>query len=143
MYRRALSSRQFTRGIRSKSIACRSVRMAQTLASVDLNGTIRLLDAVSGTPKRTLTGHATIVTSVSFSPDSSLLASGSWDKTIRLWDTMTGTLKQTLTGHTDNVFSVSFSLDGSLLASGGSDKTIRLWDTDDWHPQADAHRAYR
>jgi periodic tryptophan protein 2 len=32
-----------------------------------------------------LAGHQGPVTSLCFSPESSLLASGSWDKTVRLW----------------------------------------------------------
>jgi WD40 repeat protein len=67
------------------------------------------------------------VRSVSFSPDGSLLASGSKDKTIKLWRVSDGSLVRTLTGHTDWVMSVSFSPDGSLLASGSVDKTIKLW----------------
>jgi len=79
----------------------------------------------------TLTGHTAKVTSVSFSPDGQILASGSWDKTIKLWRVSDGRLIRTLTGHTNHVNSVSFSPDGQILASGSDDKTIKLWRVSD------------
>jgi WD40 repeat protein len=84
-----------------------------------------------GQPVRTLTGHTNLVSSVAFSPDGRLLASGSWDQTIKLWGVASGSLVRTLTGHTDDVNSVAFSPDGRLLASGSWDKTIKLWDISD------------
>ena len=33
-----------------------------------------------------LTGHEGPISSLSFSPVSAILASGSWDKTVKLWD---------------------------------------------------------
>ena len=80
---------------------------------------------------RTLTGHTDRVRSVSFSPDGSLLASGSKDGTIKLWRVSDGALVRTLTGHTGFVRSVSFSPDGRLLASGSHDHTIKLWRVSD------------
>ncbi|MGI2906587.1 AAA-like domain-containing protein [Tolypothrix sp. VBCCA 56010] len=77
--------------------------------------------------KNSLEEHSSSVTSVAFSPDGKILASGSSDKTIKLWDTATGKVIRTLTGHTDSVRSVAFSPDGKILASGSSDKTIKLW----------------
>ncbi|MCH7761137.1 protein kinase [candidate division TA06 bacterium] len=79
-------------------------------------------------------GHSDVVRSVAFSPDGSLLASGSDDKTIRIWRVEDGTLLQTLKGHTMWIRSVAFSPDGSLLASGSDDNTVRLWRVEDGKP---------
>ena len=65
---------------------------------------------------------------MSFSPDGTLLASGSFDNTVKLWDVQTHTHIPTLEGHWGAVHSVSFSPDGTLLASGGGDSTVKLWD---------------
>ena len=90
--------------------------------------TIRLWNAVTGVPKRTLTGHTDDIESVAFSPNGRILASGSDDGTIRLWDAASGAPKRTFTRHTDDVESVSFSPDGRTIASGSGDGTILLWE---------------
>ena len=65
-------------------------------------------------------------THVSFSPDGTLLASGS-STTVKLWDMKSGQVAS-LKGHTSVVNSVSFSPDGTKLASGSFDNTVKLWD---------------
>ena len=89
--------------------------------------TIRLWDVATGDTIRRLSGHGS-VSSVSFSPDGQILASGGYYAPIRLWDVATGDTIRTLSGHPGSVSSVSFSPDGQILASGGGYNTIRLWD---------------
>lgn len=73
--------------------------------------------------------HTRSVRSVAFSPDSTLLASGSSDCNICVMDTQTGHLVvRPITGHTDSVASVAFSPNGRFIVSGSSDCTIRIWD---------------
>jgi WD40 repeat protein len=76
-----------------------------------------------------LRGHTEVVTTVAFSPDDRLLASGSTDRTVKLWDVTTGKMVGSLAGHTASVTAVAFSPDGKLLASAGADGVVQLWDT--------------
>lgn len=74
--------------------------------------------------------HRGIVQSVCFSPNGTLVASGSIDGTVRMWDPWTGRLIRTLTiAGRPWVLSVSFSPDGTLLACGAADGKVYVWDT--------------
>ncbi len=101
----------------------------------------RILAAVSGaivhlwniavdtyTYRRILTEHTNTIFSLSFSPDSSTLATGSWDGTVRLWDISTGTLHKILTVGPWGVRSVSFSPNDDTLATGSAFGTVILWE---------------
>jgi WD40 repeat protein len=90
-------------------------------------------------------------TSIAYSPDGKLLASGGRDNVIRLFEAATGKEIRRLIGHRPRSYtapadsrnpldalvnatgeggvnSVAFSPDGKVLASGGWDDTVRLWD---------------
>ena len=68
------------------------------------------------------------MTQIIWSPDSTLLASGSQDGSIAIWDVGSGELVRTLDGHTKTVTTLAWSPDGTLLASGSQDGCIRIWD---------------
>ena len=58
--------------------------------------TVKLWDTVTGKPKCDLIGHEGLITSASFSPDGSKVATGSEDGTVRLWNAATGQTSATL-----------------------------------------------
>ncbi|KAI1734075.1 WD40-repeat-containing domain protein [Xylaria scruposa] len=76
----------------------------------------------------TLEGHTRGVRSVAFSPDGSLLASGSKDSTIRLWDPITGAVYHRLEGHLTGVRELAFSPKGVHLASCSESGPVHVWD---------------
>lgn len=80
----------------------------------------------TGFPSR-LAGHYGSVSSLSFSPDGSLLASGSYDSIVIVWKMDDGSVVHQL-NHGDRVAAVEFSPDGNRILSAGNDKMIKLWD---------------
>jgi len=78
--------------------------------------------------QHTLIGHRHEVTSMSWSPDGTRLATGSWDGTAKVWEAASGRELLTLSGFAGQVNSVSWSPDGTRLATGNQDGMARVWD---------------
>ncbi|NEQ44712.1 MAG: TIR domain-containing protein [Leptolyngbya sp. SIOISBB] len=86
---------------------------------------VRLWNA-QGEFMASLDGHNADIMSLTFSPNSTTLATASAENIVKLWQT-DGTLMDTLLGHADQITSMSFSADGTTLATGSWDDTLRLW----------------
>ena len=71
-------------------------------------------------------GHLSAVSSIAFSPDGKMLASGGDDDTLRLWNVDERSEIKSITEHSNDVRSVVFSPDGKTLASGSKDGTVKL-----------------
>lgn len=85
------------------------------LASASLDRSVRLWNARTGEPIRTLTSHQDEVYSVAFSPDSKVLASSDYSGTILIWSitSVKPIRKLQIKGWST---SLAFSSDGNLLA---------------------------
>ena len=106
------------------------------VVSRDPHHTIRVWDAVTGQDlSGPFQGDSDWVNTVAFSPDGSLIASGSGDKTIQIWDAHAeGVAPAASEGHTRGIRTLAMSPDGNRIASGSIDQTVRIWDTETGKP---------
>ena len=74
-------------------------------------------------------GHDEEITSLAFSPDDQLLATGSADTTVVFWELETGEAAASSVGHWAAVTAMTFNEPGDFLLSGGKDyksRTLRV-----------------
>jgi WD40 repeat protein len=98
--------------------------------AVPFGNEVRVLDAATMTPLRTLRGHTDKVTLARFSPDGQTLVTTSFDRTARLWSVESGAVRHVLEGSHLDVTCAVFSRDGELVATAGYEPIARIWDVD-------------
>ncbi len=89
---------------------------------------VRLWDAKTGKPLRSLPGHVGSIRSLVFTSDGGRLISAGDDGLIRIWETENGRLLHTVKGHKKSIHALALSPDGCQLASAGGDGTIKIWE---------------
>jgi WD40 repeat protein/serine/threonine protein kinase len=88
---------------------------------------VMLWDPATGRKRGSLPGSGLV--SVCFSPDSKLVAAGSWyEGSVHLWEASTGKELVRFRAHTGPVYPVVFTRDGKTVVSGSQDTTVKFWD---------------
>jgi len=103
----------------------------------DSNDYLQVIDLTNGDTKFEVSdAHSEGIHSVAWSPNGSVIASGSaWDGgPIKLWDAVSGKPLGELEGHTSWISDMVFSKDGMRLYSASGDETIRIWDVEHQRP---------
>jgi len=101
------------------------------IASVDLNGILKIWDAGTATELLAVRVDKEVIRQISlisFSPDGNQIVTAGSDGTVRIWDSNTGAETMTLRGHADIITAVNFSPDGKRIISGSRDGTAKVYD---------------
>ncbi len=96
-------------------------------------GAVQVWRISDGALVHNFTSYGAAVTSVAFSPNGQLIASGSADRSVKVWQIGNGTLVSNRSDHAMEVNAVAFSLDGMRLASASADTTAKLYHSPDWN----------
>ena len=80
--------------------------------------------------KRVFKEHNDIVTAVRFSPNDSLVVTGSVDSTVKVWRRETGQVIRTIR-QPQGISYLDLSSDGNYIATGSYDEIVRIWRTGD------------
>ena len=110
-----------------------AVAVDGTIASGDYSGEIRLWDGKTGVFGKVLAKQASVVGSLSFSPDGKRLLSGTVEGSgqyeSHVYDLAGGREVVTYSGHDNIVLATAISPDGRWVATGGGgNHEIHLWD---------------
>jgi RNA polymerase sigma factor (sigma-70 family) len=108
---------------------CNSVALSPDGRTLAAGGSslVYLWNVGDGRHVASLGSHRSLVSSLAFTANGKVLASGSWDQTVILWDLETKKERATLK-HASPVTSLAISPDGQTLAAGTRDRRVVLWD---------------
>jgi WD40 repeat protein len=97
------------------------------------DGTVSLIDSVTGKELRHFDGHSQPVSAVALSQDGKFALSGSLDKTSRLWDVETGQQILVMEEHNDSVYDVAFGPNDETAFTGAMDGQVIKWNLKNGH----------
>ena len=100
----------------------------RTLLLGGRDGSVRLLDVVTGRVRRAEGGHDGAVVRATFAGNGRVAVTGGRDGRLILWDVDAAKARDVLDGHADQITGLKISSDGRTLYSSASDGNVLVWD---------------
>lgn len=97
------------------------------IATCGADSRVRIYDAHTFSPIRTIATGQRETNGIAFSPDEGLLATAGDDGTVRLWDAATGELRRTIQAYPEFAYGAAFTADGASVITCGRGPAIRIW----------------
>jgi len=114
--------------LRTGSVAFALSPDGATVAIGETDGTVALVELVSG-KRRALDGrHTASVQGVGFSPDGSTLVTTGDDRDVIVWDLESASIREILHGHAGRAFGPAFDGSGDTAFTVGLDGRVIAWD---------------
>jgi len=125
----ATGERLFTVGDEYDAVLAADINAEQT--QIALGGpskVVRIYSTADGQLLGEIKKHTDWITSLQYSPDGVLLATGDRNGGLFVWEAHTVREYLTLRGHTASITDVTWRGDSNVLASGSEDGSVRLWE---------------
>jgi cellulose biosynthesis protein BcsQ len=106
----------------------------KSMLQIDPQGFLRIINLASGQDVRRTAAKSDGITAAAFSPDSTMVATGTTSGTVALYDNPALTFKRAFSGHSAAIRRLEFSKDRRWLASGSDDATAMIWSLADGTP---------
>jgi DNA-binding SARP family transcriptional activator/WD40 repeat protein len=103
-------------------------RLGRLAAFGEADGSVTVVDLVTGSSRKLRGRHGGNVIGVGFSPDRQTIVSTGDDGKVLVWDVATASLRETLTGHAGRVLGPAFSPNGKTLYTVGLEGEAIAWD---------------
>lgn len=99
-------------------------------ASLSQFSDIELVDIENGDSLQSISIAESVLNSISFNNNGTLIVAGGQDELVRVWNSISGELIATYTGHQSSTLQASVHTDGKLIASADAFGLIHVWNAE-------------
>lgn len=124
------ASQRANQNFNSSPVGCFDISRCAQMVAVAAGRTIQLWQINSPQITSTLEGHTSMITCISFSPNSEFIASGADDRSVIVWNVQLATSSAVFKGHSAPIASAVIMMDSRRIVSSDRDGISHVWMAD-------------